>query len=198
MSGQRQLGRGGSRHHRRAPVRNEAKTDGPTRREWDIAFGLYVFTEARPDASLSWLCVNGYTDMQFLRNQLEIRYLSEEVDSLVEIQDPLMNWRQLYRTIVIQLTEYQLMVWVQTQNTTTGVAPSYSKVFAMYCQMRLDLGCPEEKYEAYHSQKKWVQRWMVKWSAARSQLQTHVAASADEVANKAHKNAKVAYQNAYF
>ena len=156
----------------------------PTQRQWDICFGLYVFSECDAAASLAYMAAHGYRYDDRLAALLDSRFLNEDMDTIASIQDPDTNWKSQYTAIVKEFIEYHLSVWVEEENGKAGVAPAYGAVFRRYQQMRLDMGWPLIGYNSYHSQKTWVQRWMKKWSAARSMIRTHVASDPDEVASK--------------
>ena len=156
--------------------------------KWDIAFGIYVSGGLLGDAALVYCGMNGADDLVACRSLIEERYLSEDVEEIRKVLDAVGKWQRLRKPINQWLVEYALNEWIEKINKTAGVAPSFDSVFEKYRSLRAEKDTPEERYEHYDCRKKWVQRFMDKWSSTRKSIITHEADSSAEITNKVFKN----------
>ena len=152
---------------------------------WDIAFGIYVQANTRAVPALAYCSKNGATNLTVCREVLERRFLAESVEYINSIVDMKGIWLQHGALIQTFLVEYRLHEWIDAMNTDTGVAPSYQDVFDKYRELREDMKMPPVNYAAYRDRRKWVSRFMTKWSATRRALVTHEAENAEIVTRKA-------------
>jgi hypothetical protein len=150
----------------------------------DIAFGIYVMSNLKMDVALLYCRMNGADDLAMHRRHLENRYLAEDVEEIVNVEGALGKWRKIRSTVNQWLVEYNLNEWINKINHTAGVAPSFDSVFEKYRCLRQETNMPEDRYDRYDCRKKWVQRYMQKWSASRKSIVTHEANSTAEVVKK--------------
>ena len=108
----------------------------------------------------------------------------------MNVEGALGKWRKIRSMVNQWLVEFYLNEWINKINHTAGVAPSFDSVFEKYRCLRQETNMPEDRYDRYDSRKKWVQRYMQKWSASRKSIVTHEANSTAEVVKKVRPKKK--------
>ena len=157
---------------------------GMSLRSWDTAFAIYVTAGVLIDVAVLYCLMQGADNAELCREVLELRYLSEPLDTLNAILDGTGPWQRVKGCVDDWLVEHRLHEWIRVMNEIVGVAPSYESVFCHYktlCTHRSDL---DSIYLKPESRRKWVQRFMAKWQSSRGCIHSHEAESQQAVAGK--------------
>ena len=161
------------------------KLHGLAHRKWDLAFGIYVRADLQLEVPLKYCRMQGATDMKFCGEVLQQRYLTETLDELNFILDGCESWRDKSGCINQWLSEYWLHNWINDLNEQAGLAPSYEDVFEKYKELRTQRGLSNDKYTSQDTRRKWVHRYMQRWSALRTSIVTHEAENHTDIVRKA-------------
>ena len=157
---------------------------GMSLRSWDTGFAIYVTAGVLIDVAVLYCLMQGADNTELCREVLELRYLSEPLDTLNAILDGAGPWQHVKGCVDDWLVEHRLNEWIGVMNEVVGVAPSYESVFSHYrtlCTHRSDL---DSIYLKPESRRKRVQRFMAKWESSRGRIHSHEAESQQAVATK--------------
>jgi hypothetical protein len=62
--------------------------------KWDVAFGIYVMSSLKVDAALLYCRMNGAKNLAVHRHHLEERYLAEDVEEIMKVEDAVGKWKK--------------------------------------------------------------------------------------------------------
>ena len=162
--------------------------NGLTVLQWDTAFGIYVTSGLNSDMARVYCSMKGVTVVDACKNVFELRYLAEKVEDISELLSGTGRWSALKQRIDLWMVEYNVNAWIVRLNEIAGVAPGYGEVFEKYKKLCSDLGQRCDGYDCPDTQRKWVQRFLSKWSASRGVVRTHESEGAMSAVRKAPEN----------
>ena len=62
--------------------------------KWDVACGIYVISGLTVDVALRYCRMNGAKDLAVHGHQLEERYLAEDVEEIIKVDDAVGKWKK--------------------------------------------------------------------------------------------------------
>ena len=62
---------------------------------WDVAFGISVISSLRVVVALLYCRMNGAKDLAVHGHQLEERYLAEDVEEIIKVEDAGGKWKKI-------------------------------------------------------------------------------------------------------